>query len=126
VKILVMDDALLVRQRIIELLAPLAGVEEIIQAGDAVTALHLITQHKPLVLILDIRVPGGDGMRNGIDLLRRVKTERPTTHVIMCSNFAMPQFRTQCMLAGAEFFLDKSNEFDQLLPAVETLMQRMI
>jgi DNA-binding NarL/FixJ family response regulator len=126
VKILVMDDAPEVRERIVELLAPLLdGVDEIIEAGDIVTALHLITLYKPPILILDIRVPGGNGLRNGIDLLRHVKVERPTTKVIMCSNFAVPQFRTQCINAGAEYFLDKSNEFDQLLPAVETLIGRV-
>jgi len=55
VKILVMDDAPEVRERIVELLAPLLdSVYQIIEAGDIVTALHLITEYKPPILILDL------------------------------------------------------------------------
>jgi DNA-binding NarL/FixJ family response regulator len=55
-------------------------------------------------------MPGG----SGIEVLRSLKKMTPAPAVIMLTNFAYEQYRKKCEAAGADFFLDKSTEFDQI------------
>lgn len=58
-------------------------------------------------LLLDLQLIDG----NGLDVLAAVKPQRPGMHVIVLSNFATPQHRRASLAAGADVFLDKSQEF---------------
>jgi DNA-binding NarL/FixJ family response regulator len=66
-------------------------------------------------------MPGG----NGIEVLREVKKMSPAPSVIMFTNYAHAQYRKKCEEAGADFFLDKSTEFDKLPQTLEHLLQRL-
>jgi CheY-like chemotaxis protein len=61
------------------------------------------------VAILDIRMPGG-----GLHVLEAVKGGESPPVVIMLTAFPYPQYRKRCLEAGAEHFLDKATEFDQI------------
>jgi DNA-binding NarL/FixJ family response regulator len=124
--VLVMEDAALVRNLILDLLGESKGIDTIIEAEDAVSALKLMAEHRPQVAILDIKVPGGPELKNGVDVLKVIKESYPATAVIMLTNYATARYRTECMRMGADFFFDKSSEFDMLPAAVEELMQRTI
>src|SRR3954452_22551568 len=113
VNVLIMDDAVVVRKLIIDLLSEIQAVQTILQAGDAVSAVQLFVEHKPQIAILDIKVPGGNGMKNGIDVLRVVKKAYPNATVIMLTNHANAKYNAECKQAGADFFFDKSTEFDR-------------
>jgi DNA-binding NarL/FixJ family response regulator len=89
------------------------------QAENAPGSLAAIRQTRPDVVILDIRMPGG----NGIEVLREVKKLDPAPKVIMFTNYAHAQYRKKCEEAGADFFLDKSTEFDKLPQALEQVRQ---
>lgn len=89
------------------------------QAENAQKALSAIRQLHPDVVILDIWMPGG----NGIEVLRQLKKLKPSPKVIMFTNYTYPQYRYRCKVAGADFFFDKSTEFDQIPRALETLRQ---
>lgn len=118
VTVLVMDDAAVVRSLLAAMLTEIDSVEHVIQAEDAASALHLVDQHKPDIAILDIKVPGAGLTQNGIDVLRKVKQVHPTTKVIMLTNHATERYRRECQKAGADYFFDKSSEFEQLLDRV--------
>lgn len=122
--VLVMDDAAVVRNLLVAMLGELETVSSVIQAEDASSALDMIEEHEPEVAILDVKVPGNGTIRNGIDVLRRVKKFRPDTSVIMLTNHASTRYRTECEQAGADYFFDKSSEFERLLDAVEDLANR--
>ena len=122
--VLVMDDAAVVRERIVDWLSEITNVRTIIQAGDTPAALKLIDEYRPHVLILDIQVPGDLKAKNGIDVLKWAKKRYPASVVIMLTNFANRHYREECQRAGAEFFFDKSREFDQLPAAIETILKR--
>jgi DNA-binding NarL/FixJ family response regulator len=64
-------------------------------------------------LLLDMQLR--DGM--GLEVLRRVKQARPELHVIVLTNLATQQYRQASLSAGAEFYLDKSQEFG-LVPGI--------
>jgi DNA-binding NarL/FixJ family response regulator len=116
--VLVMDDAAVVRSLLAAMLAELDSVENVIQAEDAASALRLVDEHQPDIAILDIKVPGAGIVQNGIDVLRQVKDAHPDTKVIMLTNHATERYRSECQKAGADYFYDKSSEFEQLLDRV--------
>jgi len=126
VNVLVMDDAVVVRELIVDLLSELKDVDTIFQAADAVSAVKLFSEYKPEIAILDIKVPGGNGMKNGIDVLRVVKGSYPDAAVIMLTNHANTKYNVECKQAGADFFFDKSSEFDKLPAAIGEAMQRAL
>jgi two-component system response regulator DesR len=67
----------------------------------------------PDAVILDLQMPGG----SGLEVLRAVRQSHPSVCVLICTNFPYPQYREECIAAGANFFLDKSAEFERI-PAI--------
>ena len=120
--VLVMDDAPVVRRLIVKLVNGIKGVDTVLQAGDAPSAVALMEEHSPEIAILDIKVPGGKGLRNGID----VKVAQPDMAVIMLTNHATPRYKTECEQAGANYFFDKSSEFDKLPLVIEELVEGLL
>lgn len=110
IKVLVVDDSLIVREHLVTMLDELAGIEIVGQAETVAEAIASIQKLRPDVVILDIRMPGG----SGIDVLKRVKQGEVTPIVIILTNYPYPGYRRKCLQAGADFFLDKSTEFDQI------------
>lgn len=110
IKIFIADDSLIVREHLVTMLDELAGVEIVGQAASVTEAIDAIRRLQPDVVILDIRMPGG----SGIDVLQTIKQEEATPVVIILTNYPYAGYRQKCLQAGADFFLDKSTEFDQI------------
>lgn len=121
--LLIMDDAANIRNRIVELLSEVSGIDAIIESEDVASAVKAIQEHHPDVVILDIQVPPAGSLRNGIDVLRLTKQRFPTTGVIMLTNFANPRYREECTRLGADYFFDKSSEFEQVPEAVLCILK---
>ncbi|MBP1725872.1 MAG: hypothetical protein H6Q51_1170 [Deltaproteobacteria bacterium] len=109
-KVYVVDDSELVRERLIDMVSEIEEVEVVGETGDLREAKASIGQLRPDAVILDIRLPDG----NGITLLRHMKRERPAATVIVLTNYPYPQYREECLDAGADYFLYKATEFDQV------------
>lgn len=114
--VLVLEDALAIRRLIVEMLAEIDEFTTFLQAGDAATAAQMIQREPPAVAVLDINVPSGDGLANGIEVLKLAKRINPQMLVIMLTNHDNQHYRHVCQEAGADYFFDKSTEFD-LLPS---------
>jgi DNA-binding NarL/FixJ family response regulator len=114
-KVFVTDDSATVRERLVTMVLALPGISVVGQARDGPEAVDAIRRTRPDVVILDIRMPGS----NGIDVLRQVREMQPAPKVIMLTNYAYQQYRRACESAGADFFFDKSTEFDQIPQALE-------
>jgi DNA-binding NarL/FixJ family response regulator len=125
IKVLIFDDVALIRSLASDLLLENRDISAILEAADMQAAVTLMAEHQPQVAILDITVPAGCGLKNGVDLLRMIKSTYPTTAIIMLTNHANAQSRAECMRSGADFFLDKSYEFDQLPMVMAALLQRV-
>ena len=110
IKVFIADDSLIVREHLVTMLEELAGIEIAGQAGNVAEAISAIRLLKPDAVILDILMPGG----SGIDVLENIKQNDSTLVVIVLTNYPYPIFRQKCLQAGADFFLDKSTEFDQI------------
>jgi DNA-binding NarL/FixJ family response regulator len=118
-KVFIADDSAAVGERLITMLSELPQVEIIGHAQDAREAIESIRQLNPDVVILDIRMPGG----SGIDVLRDIKSNKPAPVVIMLTNYPYPQYRKKCMALGAEFFFDKSTEFEEVMEVLGQLIK---
>ena len=119
IRVFVADDSLIVREHLITLLDELIGVEIVGQAGTVSEAISAIGKLQPDVVILDIRMPDG----SGIDVLQTIKQDEPAPVVIVLTNYPYPAYRQKCLQAGADFFLDKSTEFDQIPALFERYKQ---
>jgi DNA-binding NarL/FixJ family response regulator len=116
-RVLIADDSTLVRDRLATLICELQGVELVGQTGNAPETLTAIRRLKPDVVILDIRMPGG----NGIHILEKIKAHDASPIVIMLTAFPYPQYSKKCLEAGAEYFFDKATEFDSVAEVLEQL-----
>ena len=115
-KVLIVDDSEILRDRLIAMLSEIIEPENVSQAKDVPEAINSFQKLHPDVVILDIRMPRG----SGIDVLKEIKKSSRPPVVIVFTNYPYPQYRRKCIAAGADFFFDKSNEFDK---ATEVLKQ---
>ncbi len=119
-KVFVVDDSVVIRDRLKRLLAEVPQVQVVGEAGDAQIAISAILEQEPDVVLLDIQLLNG----NGIDVLKRLKQERVSPAVIILTDYPYPEYRQLCLAAGADFFFLKSTEFEQLVPALQQLSQQ--
>jgi DNA-binding NarL/FixJ family response regulator len=121
---LVVDDSGVVRARVMELLREVDAIDIVEQAIDARTALESVEQAAPDLVVLDIHMPSPDGTRidNGIEVLRLLKARANAPIVIMLSNYAEEAYRRRASQIGADAFLDKSHEFDELQTIAQSLL----
>jgi YesN/AraC family two-component response regulator len=114
------DDSALIRERLPAMLAEITGVEVIGQAADGIDAVNSVRYLKPDIVILDIRMPG----KNGMEVLQELKKFEPAPCVIMLTNYPYPQYRKKCLDMGADYFLDKSADFDGLFTVMKQLQHK--
>jgi len=116
--IYIVEDSIHIQTRLKRLVELRPEFRVIGMSGDLVTANKSIfelasaqeEEKKLQVIILDIHLSDG----NSFGLLKLIKHEKPQIKVLIFSNHATEDNRLYAMRAGADCFLDKSNEFDQL------------
>ena len=116
-RVLVVDDAATVRQRLATLLRELDRVELVEKTTDDDSALWLARTLAPDVVLLDLNLSGP----SGIEVLWRLKMLAPAPLVIVLTNHATSDYRKACLDRGADFFFDKSKEFERMLDQVRRL-----
>jgi len=114
-KVLIADDSTELRERIVDMISEEGSIEMVGQAENVPEAINAIRELKPDVIILDIRMPGGCG----IDVLNTIEKNGRIPVVIMLTNYPYPQYRKKCFDAGADFFFDKSSEFEKLIDVLQ-------
>lgn len=118
----IVDDSVIVRGRLTEMLVTDPEVTVVGQAGTVAAALENIPKLQPECVLLDIQLPDGDG----ISVLKAIKCMTPPPAVVMFTNYTDECYRQRCELAGADFFLDKSKQFDEIPGLLRTLMQTRV
>lgn len=118
--VFIADDSDPLRERLIALLSEIDGAEVVGQARNHDEAVEGIRSLKPHVVILDIQMPGG----SGIEVLKEIKQDDCPPVVLMLTNHVSPPYRKKCMEWGADFFLDKSREFESLASIFSSLVKQ--
>ncbi len=110
VRVFVVDDSIEIRDRLVDMLGALPEVDIVGVASDVTSAVDGFLHLRPDVTILDIRLPGG----SGLEVLERIKRADADAVVIILTNYPFQQYRERCLELGAEYFFDKSTQFDQV------------
>jgi DNA-binding NarL/FixJ family response regulator len=118
-RVVIADDHTVVRQGIRGVLEEVAGLEVVGEAGDGDEAVALARRHGPDVLLMDIRMPGTDGLAatRAIAADDRLAGVR----VVMLTTFDLDEYVFEAIRAGAAGFLVKDTEPVELLRAVRAV-----
>ncbi|MEA3103078.1 response regulator transcription factor [Caballeronia mineralivorans] len=116
-KIFLVEDSPLVRRRIAALIGAIKGVEIVGEAEDASDALSGIAAGEADVVIVDLRLTGG----SGLDVLAGLaQSSRPVITIVL-TNYSSAVIREACLAAGANYFFDKTSEFNLARDVIERI-----
>ncbi len=113
-RILVVDDHEIVRLGLRTLLSNQPDFTVVDEAGSAEEAVEKAVLHNPDVVVMDIRMPG----KNGIDACREIKRRLPEVHVLMLTSFAEDEMLFEAIEAGAAGYVLKQGGGEDLVRAV--------
>lgn len=105
---LIIDDSLIIRERLMNMVSELELFDDIRQAGSYKEAELLILEKNPDVILLDLNLPD----KNGFEILKMLRRKGIGSTVVVVSNNADIAYREQSLSLGAYRFVDKSNEFE--------------
>jgi DNA-binding NarL/FixJ family response regulator len=117
-RILLADDHTLVRAGLRALLESIDEVTGISEAGDGRRALELVATEHPDVALLDISMPG----LNGLEVAARVTSDSPRTRLVILSMHSSPSYVAQALRAGAVGYLLKDSAAEELGLALRAVM----
>ncbi|MEV1024083.1 response regulator transcription factor [Streptomyces sp. NPDC050264] len=118
IRTLVADDQAVVRTAFAGLLATQPDIEVVAEAEDGADAVRLAAEHRPDVVLLDIRMPG----TNGIEAARTIlDASGGATKALMLTTFGLDEYVYEALAAGASGFLLKDATFPELLHAVRVV-----
>jgi DNA-binding NarL/FixJ family response regulator len=116
-RVLIADDHEVVRLGLRSILQG-TGIEVVAEAEGGDQAVQLVLQHNPDLVVLDIRMPGGDGLT----ALGRIKLEKPETPVLMFSAYDNPTYVARSVALGASGYLLKSCSRDMIVDAIRKIV----
>jgi DNA-binding NarL/FixJ family response regulator len=119
VRIVIADDHEMVRRGLVATLADVEGWTVVAQADNGRDAAELVATHGPDVAILDLSMPG----LNGLDATRRILAARPETRVLILTAHESEQLVREVLAAGAQGYVLKSDAGRILVRAVEALLE---
>ncbi|MFC7922388.1 response regulator [Streptomyces cinereoruber] len=117
VKVLIADDQPLVRRGLALMLAPEPGFRVVAEAADGAEAVRLAHEHRPDVIVMDIRMP----VLDGIAATERLTAELPDCRVLALSTFDMDEHVVGALRAGACGFLPKDISPEDLVAALRVV-----
>ena len=107
---LIVDDSEIIQKHLMDRLALIGGAQVVGLAQDATEAVKSVHALKPDVVILDIQLRTG----TGFDVLEKIKEDSERPIIIVLTNFAHPLYKRKSLEAGADYFMDKSIEFERI------------
>lgn len=117
VRVLLADDHAVVRKGIREFLEEDGEIAVVAEAADGAEAVRLAGQTLPAVAVLDIQMPGV----NGIEATRQIKTDYPTVRILILTAYDDDPYVFALLRAGADGYVLKNADPDALVRAVKTV-----
>lgn len=117
IRIILVEDHGLVRAGMKALLQKIEGTEVVADMGDGLEAVKYVQTDTPDLVLMDIAMPG----LNGLDATARILRESPTTRVILLSMHANEEYLQQALQVGASGYLLKGAELAELELAIRTV-----
>ncbi len=113
-RVLIADDHALVREGLRAVLEAEGGVEVVGEAGDGAEAAELCAELSPDVVLMDVRMPGVDGL----EATRRIKARSPGVSVVMVTMHENPDYLLEAVRAGAAGYVLKDSSGERIADAV--------
>jgi len=117
IRVLLADDHQLVREGLKQLLAATADIRVEGEAANGDEALALVRTQEYDIAILDMSMPG----LSGIDLVKRVKHEKPSLRVLVLSMHGEKQYAARALKSGASGYMTKDTASEQLVAAIRKI-----
>jgi DNA-binding NarL/FixJ family response regulator len=117
IRVAVIDDQTLIREGLAALLAMLPDLTVVGQAADGREAIKLVAEHTPDVVLMDVRMPG----MNGVAATREIHKGHPNTRIIVLTTFDDDEYIFESLRAGAAGYLLKDADPDQLAAAIRAV-----
>jgi two-component system invasion response regulator UvrY len=117
--VLIADDHAVVRAGLRQFLAEDRSITQVGEAGTGSETLEMLRAARWDLVILDIGMPD----RSGLDVLRQIRAEHPESKVLVISGYPERQYALNVLRAGASGFLAKTSAADDLLKAVNAVLQ---
>nr|BEK71208.1 response regulator [Kitasatospora purpeofusca] len=114
VRVLLVDDEELLRLAFAMILRAEPDMEPVGEAADGAAAVELARRLRPDVVLMDVRMPGTDG----IEATRLLRREVPGTRVLVLTTFDLDAYAFEALRAGASGFLLKNSRPQELLGAI--------
>jgi DNA-binding NarL/FixJ family response regulator len=117
VRVVLTDDQPLVRAGLRVLIADHPDLDVVGEAGTGAEAVQLVRDLRPDVVVMDIRMPGMDG----IEATRTITAEHPTARIVVLTTFDDDDYVYAALRAGASGFLVKDMAVDDILAAIRVV-----
>ena len=117
-KLLLVDDHIVVREGVRRLLAVFVDSIDMLEAGTTQEALAMFRAERPDVVILDLNLPGA----GGLDLLKRLIIEDSRARVLIFSMHPTTLYVARALQTGAKGYISKSASADELIQAIRQIM----
>ncbi|MEU4834367.1 response regulator transcription factor [Streptosporangium sp. NPDC023615] len=117
IRVLVADDEPLVRAGVRAILSTDPGIAVVAEAATGRQAVDLAQRHRPGVAVLDVRMPGGDGIEAAAEIRRTV----PATGVVILTTFGEDDYILRALGGGAAGFVIKSGDPEELIASVRAV-----
>ena len=117
IKVMLADDEDLVRSGLRMILGSAGDIEVVAECDDGLLVADLARQHRPHVVLLDVRMRSADGLV----ALRRLRTLPEPPRIAMLTTFDVDEYVSEALRLGASGFLLKDTEPEQLVKAVRDL-----
>ena len=117
IRVLVCDDHSIVRDGLKRILAATTDLQVAGEAADGDQALALVKANDYDLVMLDLSMPG----LSGIDLIKRLKLERPKLRILVLSMHGESQYAARVLKAGASGYLNKDSAAEQLVGALRKI-----
>ncbi len=117
IRVLLADDHNVLRQGMAQALDAQPDIAVVAQAADGTQAVELARAHRPDVILLDINMPGMDG----VEAARQIIAESPGIGIIMLTMYRRDEYVVEAIKAGASGYLLKEVELDDLLAAIRSV-----
>ncbi len=114
IKLIVVDDHTVVREGIKSIISSTQDIGVVAEAASGYDAIRLSRQHDYKVMLLDVAL----GDKNGIEVLKQIKTEKPEVQVLMFSIYREDQYAIRSLKAGASGYLNKQCTKEDLINAI--------
>ena len=118
VEIIVIDDHDLVRFGLVRLLADVAGIRVVADGNSGQRAVDLAKEYEPDVILMDVRMPGMDG----IEATKKIQRLFPEIKIIAVTACDDDPFPARLLQAGASGYLTKGASTDEMIQAIKTVM----